>query len=72
MSFLCRNILLSHGEVNFYCSSNMQVLSLLSNLLVKIKRKAKNNNDRSKKKKFFETIHRKELLRKETDETNEL
>ena len=49
MSFLCRNILLSHGEVNFYCSSNMQVLSLLSNLLVKNKRKAKNNNDKQKK-----------------------
>ena len=28
----------SHGKIDFYCPSNIQVLSLLSKLLVKIKR----------------------------------
>ena len=38
MSLFCKNILLSHGELNFYWWSIMQRLSLLFKLLVKIKR----------------------------------
>ena len=57
MSLLCKNILLSHGETNFYSSSNRQVWNFLSKLLVKIKRSQG---------------YAKELLQQEPDEIKDL